>query len=186
MEMPDRPRPAPNSGSEPDPPITAQHESPAQIDAALKSIGEELGNERQRSGKTLMDVSLALKIPPHHLIAIENSAFEALPGRPYAIGFVRSYAAYLGLDAQTFVARLRAEMGGPDVKLPLGGHLVLPAGEDQPGAAPIDKDNGREPEIALSSALARTALLFSPPKRSVPLPSPPHPRLRQWVVAGLM
>jgi len=36
--------------------------------------------------------------------------FEDLPARVYAVGYVRSYAAYLGLDPQTLAARFKAEL----------------------------------------------------------------------------
>ena len=35
--------------------------------------------------------------------AIEEGRFEELPGAAYAVGFVRSYATYLGLDAEALV-----------------------------------------------------------------------------------
>src|SRR2546423_5433601 len=114
--MSDLPRPAPNFGGEAVPPITRQNKASPGGDTH-ETIGEILSGERQRAGRTLMDISLELKIAPHHLIAIENGAFESLPGRAYAIGFVRSYAAYLGLDTEILVARLRASMAESDVKL---------------------------------------------------------------------
>src|ERR1700684_1561414 len=92
-----------------DRPILRQRRTSADPDVSRESVGQDLCNARQRSGKVLMDVWRELKIPPHHLIAIEKSCYEALPGRVYAIGFVRSYATYLGLDAETLVARLKAE-----------------------------------------------------------------------------
>jgi cytoskeleton protein RodZ len=84
---------------------------PVEVDIPPEGVGRDLCRARQRSGKQLSDVWLVLKIKPDHLIAIEEGRFEALPGRVYAIGFVRSYAAFLGLDAKTFVERLKAEIG---------------------------------------------------------------------------
>lgn len=79
-------------------------------DPPLDGVGQDLCRVRQRQGKELSDVWRVLKIRPHHLIAIEEGRFDILPGRVYAIGYVRSYAAYLGLDAGTYVDRLRSEM----------------------------------------------------------------------------
>ena len=87
-------------------------------DLPVERVGQVLCKARQRKGKQLGEVWLELKIRPQHLIAIEEGRFEALPGRIYAIGFVRSYAAYLGLDAEDCVHRLKAEIaqsGAPDV-----------------------------------------------------------------------
>src|SRR5262245_52558399 len=85
-------------------------------DLPVESVGQDLCRASQRAGKELSDVFLVLKIKPDHLFAIEEGRFEALPGRVYAIGHVRSYAAYLGLDAGKFVERLKVELatcGGP-------------------------------------------------------------------------
>ena len=79
-------------------------------DPPLDGVGQDLCKVRQRQGKDLAEVGHALKIRPHHLIAIEEGRFDVLPARVYAIGYVRSYAAYLGLDAAAVVDRLKSEM----------------------------------------------------------------------------
>lgn len=116
--MPDLPSQEPVFGSEL-PSTIAHRQMPAgtgeAIDTVNESIGEYLRRNRLRIGKTLTDISRSSKIPTYHLTAIENNAFEELPGRAYAIGFVRSYAVCLGLDAGALVARLRAEMTEPEV-----------------------------------------------------------------------
>ena len=82
------------------------------IDAPLESVGQDLRTARQRKGEDLSSVSRILKIRKDHLEALEESKHDALPGRPYALGFVRSYAEYLGLDAAEFVERYKAEIAG--------------------------------------------------------------------------
>src|SRR5262245_47215750 len=79
----------------------------------VEPIGQELCKARQRQGKRLSDVWLVLKIRPDYLVAIEEGRFDVLPGRVYAIGYVRSYAEHLGIDAERLVGRLRAELAGP-------------------------------------------------------------------------
>jgi cytoskeleton protein RodZ len=66
-----------------------------------------------RLGEDLAAVSSALRIRQDHLEAIEEGAFDRLPGRAYAMGFVRAYAEYLGLDAPAIVARFKEESGVP-------------------------------------------------------------------------
>jgi cytoskeleton protein RodZ len=105
-------------GGKSDGPIPVSGRKSTDIDTTPESIGQELCKARQRKGKMLKDVSRELKILPHYLLAIEKNEFEALPGRVYAIGYVRSYAAYLGLDAERFVARLKGEMAGLKSCLP--------------------------------------------------------------------
>jgi len=79
----------------------------------VDTIGQELGKARQRKAMRLSDVWLVLKIRPDYLVAIEEDRFDTLPGRVYAIGYVRSYAEHLGLDAERLVGRLRTQLAGP-------------------------------------------------------------------------
>ncbi len=64
----------------------------------LETVGQDLRAARLRRGDDLATVSRALKIRKDHLEAVEEDRLENLPGKTYAIGFVRSYAGYLGLD----------------------------------------------------------------------------------------
>ncbi len=73
------------------------------------SLGTELRAARQKLGIEVKDVSSVTKIKPEYLEALEEGRLEALPGRTYAIGFLRTYASFLQLDAAGMVARLRAE-----------------------------------------------------------------------------
>ena len=81
-------------------------------DAPLESVGQDLRAARQRKGEELSRISQVLKIRKDHLQAVEESNFDALPGRAYSIGFVRAYAEYLGLDGALFVERLKTEIAG--------------------------------------------------------------------------
>jgi cytoskeleton protein RodZ len=74
---------------------------------AADSVGQELRAARLRRGDELSQVSHALRIGKGYLEAIESDLPEKLPGRAYAIGFVRSYAEYVGLDPQELVARYK-------------------------------------------------------------------------------
>src|SRR5262249_28583067 len=53
-----------------------------------------------------------LKIRKDHLEAIEEDRLDFLPGRTYAVGFVRSYADYLGLDGAQCAERFKTEIAG--------------------------------------------------------------------------
>ena len=78
----------------------------------LGTVGQDLRAARLRLGDDLAVVSKTLKIRKDLLEAIEEDRFEALPGRAYAVGFVRSYADYLGLDAMECVERFKLEIAG--------------------------------------------------------------------------
>ena len=81
-------------------------------DSPLDTVGQELRAARLRRGDDLATVSRSLKIRKDHLEAVEEDRLENLPGRTYAIGFVRSYAGYLGLDAVEMVERYKQEISG--------------------------------------------------------------------------
>lgn len=81
-------------------------------DGSRDPVGALLRRTRENFGQELRDVSDTLRIRYAYLDAIERSAFEELPGPTYAIGFVRSYAQYLGLDDDEIVRRFKEESQG--------------------------------------------------------------------------
>src|SRR5580658_1379435 len=81
-------------------------------DSPLETVGQDLRAARLRRGDDLATVSRTLKIRKDHLEALEEDRLEALPGRTYAVGFVRSYADYLGLDPVQCVERFKGEIAG--------------------------------------------------------------------------
>ena len=72
-------------------------------------VGAEVRAARQRLGWALPDVAAVLRIRLEFLEAIEDGRVADLPGNAYAVGFLRSYAALLGLDAAEVARRFRAE-----------------------------------------------------------------------------
>jgi cytoskeleton protein RodZ len=102
-------------------------EFPADADIPLESVGQDLKNARLRKGEDLAGIATILKIRKDHLEAVEEGNFDHLPGRTYAIGFVRAYAQYLGLHPGECVERLKAEIAGrTEVKEPM---IHSPPGE---------------------------------------------------------
>ncbi|SEO69361.1 protein RodZ, contains Xre-like HTH and DUF4115 domains [Salinihabitans flavidus] len=74
-------------------------------------LGDVMRGERATMGKSLLDVQRELRIRAAYIAAIENcdpSAFET-PG--FIAGYVRSYARYLGLDADDCFADFCRESG---------------------------------------------------------------------------
>lgn len=80
-------------------------------------VGLVLRAAREKSGNLIGDVSRAIRISESVLTAIEEGRFGDLPAPAYAVGFVRSYANYLDLDADEAVRRLKLETAGaPDAR----------------------------------------------------------------------
>ena len=90
--------------------------------AGYAGVGAEIRDAREAAGRTLAEVADALRIRPVHLQAIEEGRFDDLPGRVYAIGFLRAYAGFLALDPQQVVSRFRQETAGgaagPELNFP--------------------------------------------------------------------
>jgi len=64
------------------------------------TIGMFLKYTRLKQKKSIEAASEALCIRKVYIKALEEDDYETLPPIPYGVGFVRSYAAYLGLNAQ--------------------------------------------------------------------------------------
>jgi cytoskeletal protein RodZ len=76
----------------------------------LARAGEKLRAARERLGIDRGELSRRTKINERHLAAVEDSDFTSLPARIYAVGFARSYAGAVGLDASVIAAQVRREL----------------------------------------------------------------------------
>ncbi len=65
----------------------------------MAEIGNSLREARIRKGLTIKDVEDATKIRAKYLEALEEDDFEVMPGPVFAKAFLRTYAAFLKLDA---------------------------------------------------------------------------------------
>ncbi|MCV2889163.1 helix-turn-helix domain-containing protein [Ruegeria aquimaris] len=89
----------------------AQVEKPMGFDDFELRLGDIMRGERATLGKSLLDVQRELRIKASYIAAIENcdpSAFDT-PG--FIAGYVRSYARYLGMDAEECFAKFCKESG---------------------------------------------------------------------------
>ena len=86
-------------------------------------VGEELREARIALGISVEDAATQLRINRRYLMALEEGRVKDLPGAAYAVGFVRSYATALGLDADDAVRRFRDVSGTATAKQ---GDLVFP------------------------------------------------------------
>ena len=84
--------------------------------AASEKIGSALLAAREAANASLDDISALLKIRSDHLQALENDDFDRLPGSVYAIGFIRTYATHLGLNAGELIERYKAAVAVPHLE----------------------------------------------------------------------
>ncbi|HYM53414.1 MAG TPA: helix-turn-helix domain-containing protein, partial [Candidatus Dormibacteraeota bacterium] len=78
----------------------------------LHKLGEVLRIAREAKGVDLARVERDTKIRVRYLSALENGEYRDLPGSVYTKGFLRNYAAYLGLDAEYLIDLYRLESAG--------------------------------------------------------------------------
>jgi cytoskeleton protein RodZ len=74
-------------------------------------VGERLRTAREAQSRDLEDIAGISRVPLRHLRAIEAGDHSELPATPYSVGFVRTYAQALGLDAAALAQDFRAELG---------------------------------------------------------------------------
>jgi cytoskeletal protein RodZ len=70
----------------------------------MPALGEEFRSAREARGLTLSDVAEQIHIRSVYLNAIENEDWTAIGAPVYVRGFIRTYARFLGLDAEEAVA----------------------------------------------------------------------------------
>ena len=87
-------------------------------------VGEILRRTRRHYGQSLFQIEQVLRIRASQLEALEEGDISKLPGRVYAIGFVRAYSEYLGLDGDKMVHLFKEQSVGrkqskPDLPFPV-------------------------------------------------------------------
>jgi len=87
------------------------------------SVGADLRAARLRLGWGLPDISAWLRIRLPYLEALEDGRVADLPGTAYAVGFLRTYGAALGLDPDELSSRFRLVAAN----LPTKTSLTFPA-----------------------------------------------------------
>lgn len=84
---------------------------PMQVGSQNLRAGEILRQARLEKKVPLEEISSAIYVRVGQLKAIEDDHLDSLPGMTYAVGFVKSYANYLNLDAEELASRFRAQHG---------------------------------------------------------------------------
>jgi cytoskeletal protein RodZ len=78
----------------------------------LAAFGRWLARERELRGLPRDEVVRAMKLAPGVIEALESGEEARMPPRAYAVGYLRAYAAAVGLDADEVVLRFE-EAAGP-------------------------------------------------------------------------
>ncbi len=75
--------------------------------SGVEIFGRHCLRERELRGLTREEVARLTKLAPAVIEALESGDAARMPPRAYLLGYLRSYAAALGLDADELVLRWR-------------------------------------------------------------------------------
>jgi cytoskeletal protein RodZ len=103
----------------------------SQTATLVSALGEEFRGAREARGLSLSDVAERLHIRSVYLAAIEDEDWHVIGAPVYVRGFMRTYARFLGLDAEAAVARFSSSVpaGTPAATTP----RATPAPEKRTG-----------------------------------------------------
>jgi cytoskeletal protein RodZ len=84
---------------------------PIETTDRLAAFGRWLKRERELRGLGRDEVIRTMKLAPGVMEALESGEEGRMPPRAYAIGYLRAYAAAVGLDADEVVLRFEEAQG---------------------------------------------------------------------------
>ena len=84
-------------------------EQPKERPAKVTKVGAMLKEMRLQKGLKTADIAKKLCIRKMYLEAIEDSNYKEIPPLPYGVGFIRSYANFLGLNSENIVELYKEE-----------------------------------------------------------------------------
>jgi cytoskeletal protein RodZ len=114
-------------------------------------FGETLRQARAYKGVTLKEAEQATRINRHHLAALEDENFAALPPLIYQRGIVRNYAMYLDLDPNKILSMFEEAHGAASAPT----DVVI-------AMKPLDMPNNFTPNFAVIAFLCvLSAILFA-------------------------
>jgi cytoskeletal protein RodZ len=84
----------------------------------MPALGERFRAAREARGLTLSDVAEQIRIRSVYLAAIEEENWPAIGAPVYVRGFLRTYARFLGLDAEEAVGAFNEQAAGATAEAP--------------------------------------------------------------------
>lgn len=93
--------------------------------------GHELREHREKLGLSVYEVFRRTRVPAPYIAAMERGDVRGLPAPCYAVGFIRTYCEFLGLNAERYVdsfrACLRPSSGNRFLSRPDGSAFRMPS-----------------------------------------------------------
>lgn len=130
---------------------------------AYDTLGEALRAIRRDRGISLEDLAERTRVRKSYLEALEDMRLDALPSRPFTIGYVRAYATALGQDPDAAVERFKTD------------EPVL----DEPLRAPVGVLDEKDPRVAAFTigalVIIAAIVLWNVAQRAMMAAAPPPP-----------
>jgi cytoskeletal protein RodZ len=82
----------------------------------MKTVGQLLHAQRNQSNFSIEQLSVATKIDPKYISALESDHYDLLPSETFAKGFIRNLCLALGADPDEFIAVFRRDFRHPEEK----------------------------------------------------------------------
>lgn len=73
----------------------------------MEAFGKKLRDTREQKGLDFEQIARETNIARRYLEALEEENFEAFPGEPYLLGFLRNYCEYLGVNSSEMISAYR-------------------------------------------------------------------------------
>ncbi len=89
-------------------------------------VGQILKQEREKQGFSIEDIANTTRIRASYIENIENDNYEDL-GSTYLLGYIRTYAMFLELDAASLVKQAQGKMQAKNIEYnnPQNSHMML-------------------------------------------------------------
>ena len=117
-------QPIPNEAPQPSEAEAHEERAPvAAVDPGWRA-GQKLAQARLRRGWSLDEVAERIRVRREFLEALEDMNMKLLPGRAYALAFLRSYVRELGLDERAIVEQFAPKLVR-DIDMTPEQHAVL-------------------------------------------------------------
>jgi transcriptional regulator with XRE-family HTH domain len=156
------------------------------LDESL-ALGPALRAARQSLGLGIEDIAQATRVRSGYIASLEAFDLDALPARPFAIGYLRAYARALGVEPDAVVARFLAEAPKVDeaLRAPAGlrktprrlglvGGTAILIGVSLTAWNIARHAKAESPHRAVVASHGVAAHVEEPAKLGAPLPPPPE------------
>ncbi|MCL7745047.1 DUF4115 domain-containing protein [Guyparkeria hydrothermalis] len=97
------------------------------------SVGERIRKGREAAGLSEADLAQPLNLDLRVIELVERDELDAVPGRPYILAYLRSWATQLGIDGDALVAQYNAQRAPGSGAVQGGIHPTLDVMEPRGG-----------------------------------------------------